>query len=156
MCNSVSTSHVLSVELEQFVGINCSEYSEHGTVGVATRHQWFHALGYTLDDLRIHWAFPQHPNVRGLLEGRGEGMVYMYVVSVLITWQAEDTTASLRREFDQKAWKAVGGKYAHRIFGYLLPPITGTSPPHCGPIPSVTFLLSICQVFTSFKLVYLK
>jgi hypothetical protein len=69
-------------------------------MGVATRHQWYHAVGYSLDDLRLHWAFPQHPNT-------------------------EDTTTSLRREFNQKAQKAVGGKYAHRVFGYLLPSLTG-------------------------------
>jgi hypothetical protein len=71
-----------------------------GEVGVVTRHQWFHAVGYSLDDLRVHWAFPLHPGT-------------------------EDTTTSLRRDFDQKAWKAVGGKYAHRTFGYLVPPVTG-------------------------------
>jgi hypothetical protein len=74
--------------------------SVRGEVGVVTRHQWYHAVGYSLDDLRVHWAFPLHPGT-------------------------EDTTTSLRRDFDQKAWKAVGGKYAHRIFGHLLPPVTG-------------------------------
>lgn len=71
MCNSLSTSHILSVGLEQFVAVNCSENPKHGPVGVATRHQWFHAVGYSLDDLRIHWAFPQHPNVCGLKEMEG-------------------------------------------------------------------------------------
>jgi hypothetical protein len=83
--------------------VNCSVTpvpSVRGEVGVVTRHQWYHAVGYSLDDLRVHWAFPLHPGT-------------------------EDTTTSLRRDFDQKAWKAVGGKYAHRIFGHLLPPVTG-------------------------------
>lgn len=34
-----------------------------GEMGVATCHQWYHAVGYTVDDLRVHWAFPEHPNV---------------------------------------------------------------------------------------------
>ena len=38
--------------------------SVRGEVGVVTRHQWFHAVGYSLDDLRVHWAFPLHPGVR--------------------------------------------------------------------------------------------
>ena len=38
-----------------------------GEVGVASRHQWFHAVGHSLDDLRVHWAFPQQPGVSGWL-----------------------------------------------------------------------------------------
>lgn len=45
-----------------------------GEVGVATRHQWFHAVGYSIDDLRVHWAFPQTPSVSAAEEGgRGNG-----------------------------------------------------------------------------------
>ena len=47
--------------------MNCSVTpvpSVRGEVGVVTRHQWFHAVGYSLDDLRVHWAFPLHPGVR--------------------------------------------------------------------------------------------
>ena len=49
------------------------------------------------------------------------------VTCVLPLMQTEDTTTSLRREFNQKAWKAIGGKYAQRVFGYLLPSVTGTA-----------------------------
>lgn len=77
-CNTRTTLYlhhnILFVELEQFVdsAVNCSEYTEHGPVGVATRHQWFHAVGYSLDDLRTHWAFPEHPNVCGPVAREGE------------------------------------------------------------------------------------
>ena len=97
--------------------------SVRGEVGVVTRHQWFHAVGYSLDDLRVHWAFPLHPGVRKKKKrerGGREPEYHLYP-------QTEDTTTSLRRDFDQKAWKAVGGKYAHRTFGYLVPPVTGSS-----------------------------
>ena len=32
--------------------------------------QWYHAVGYTVDDLRVHWTFPASPDVSG--GGRGE------------------------------------------------------------------------------------
>ena len=104
--------------------LNCSEEIDlraelSGQVGVATRHQWFHAVGYTVDDLRVHWAFPQSPNVSTLTVCGMKGIPPL---------QSVETTPVLRREFDQRSWKAVGGKYAHRIIGYLLPPITGRDP----------------------------
>lgn len=115
------------VELPQFrqKALNCSMSARvrerlKGEMGVSTRHQWFHAVGYSLDDLRLHWAFPQYPNVSALhvYQKRESGMRAMFP-------QTEDTVSSLKRDFNQKAWKAIGGKYAHRIFGYLLPPVTG-------------------------------
>lgn len=85
---------------------NCSEVEElrhrleRNGVGELTADQWYHAVGYTVDDLRVHWAFPAHPDER-------------------------TTRSSLEREFNQRAWHAIGGKYAHRMYGYLLPPTTG-------------------------------
>lgn len=93
-----------------------------GEVGVVSRHQWFHAVGHSLDDLRIHWNFPGSPGVCLCLSLSLSDQLRPLSVS----HQSEDTSHTLRREFEQKAWKAIGGKYAHRVFGYLLPPETGS------------------------------
>ena len=42
-------------------------------VGVVPADQWFHIVGLTVDDMRIHWAFPQHPDVRRGEKGKEGG-----------------------------------------------------------------------------------
>ena len=57
-----------TAELMVFRAYNCSlvpslQPEMAGAAGMVTSHRWFHAVGYTVDDLRLHWAFPQHPSV---------------------------------------------------------------------------------------------
>lgn len=94
---------------------------------MVSQDQWFHIVGYTVDDMRIHWAFPSSPDVRGGVWRGDWGRRDMVCELLSRSLQAQITVSRLRKEFEQPAWHGVGGKYAHRTYGYLLPPSTGGS-----------------------------
>jgi len=61
---------------------------------------WKWIVGYTIDDMRFKRSFPNFPDERKM-------------ISVLKT------------HFSEKDPSAVRGKYAHKVYGYLLPSVTG-------------------------------
>lgn len=69
-------------------------------VGFLNFDVWHWFVGYLVDDMRIKRDFPNNPDVRKV-------------------------TSSLRVYFSEKDPEDVRGKYAHKIYGYLLPPTTG-------------------------------
>ena len=90
-----------SAGLEQFLvgDTNCSlpRVSLGGEGGVVSIHQWFHAVGYSLDDLRVHWAFPRYPGV-SVPQPQRESVCVVYRLRIPLVFSGGSLTRRLGRQ----------------------------------------------------------
>ena len=85
---------------------------------------WHWIVGYTVDDMRIKRSFPNHPDVRALDISNSLHIPHANIVLL----QDRNTTDSLHTAFSEKDPNDIRGRYAHKIYGYLLPEEKGIRP----------------------------
>ena len=73
-------------------------------VGHLNYDVWRHPVGYLVDDLRIKRDFPCQPEVRQRID-------------------------RLQTVFNARDKDSLKNKYGHKIYGYLLPTVSGTHHP---------------------------